>query len=70
MNSHPTTDSLCCFRCGSIIKIDGDVHDQCILINDGTDLVCPDCIREEDYEDDDEDDDEDEDEDGDDDNDE
>ena len=45
----PLEDTLRCIECGNEIIRDSREHDQCILINDGEDLVCGDCIIKFDY---------------------
>ena len=34
---------LSCYKCGIGIVRDSEIHDNCIVINDGDDVVCPDC---------------------------
>ena len=54
MKKYRDVSNLCCVRCGLRIERDGYVHDHCILINDGEDLVCPNCIKDGDDSDDEE----------------
>ena len=39
-----------CIKCETNIKVNSIEHDNCILVNDGEDLVCEECVSESDYE--------------------
>lgn len=38
---------LCCIECEKWFKKDSEEHDNCILVNDGEDLLCVDCTDKE-----------------------